>query len=489
MSSTSGSRPTPEAAKGRSDPGARAAEVAGVYGDELALSGSARLGRFYVLHKLGEGAMGAVYVAYDEQLDRRVALKLLHRGAVAHSWLLREGKALARLAHPNVVAVHDVGEHEGRVFLAMELVTGPTLRGWLAAGQRPFSELIQVFLQAGRGLAAAHEAGLVHRDFKPDNVLIGADGRARVADFGISVLTEEGPDAQDRMGTPAYMAPEQISGDGASEASDQWAFCVTLYRAAYGVPPFPMGDLAEIARSVLRDAPRPPPRSPDVPGWLAPILLRGLQRDPEARYDSMHELLNAISRNLPGDPELDPTPVRGQRAMVSAALTVMSLGGAGLMLTDEGARLLTRPLALVGVGLGFLAICSAVVAALWEKFGRIRYGRRIAGILVLGVAALCGHRLASVALGASAAQVLVGDAILISLLFGVLAVVDEPWLGWLSAVAATAALFGALLPAHAATAFGLAGLATAVVMGVRTRQDLRAGGKASPTRASGLPGR
>src|SRR5438552_2002438 len=126
------------------------------------LSGSSRLGRYYVLHKLGEGGMGLVYVGYDEALDRRVALKVLRRGA--HAWLRREGQALARLAHPNVVAVHEVGEHDGQVFLAMELVEGPTLRDWLDGQPRAFGEKLHLFLQAGRGLAAAHQARLVHRD-------------------------------------------------------------------------------------------------------------------------------------------------------------------------------------------------------------------------------------------------------------------------------------------------------------------------------------
>ena len=211
-----------------------------------------RVGRFQVLHQIGAGSMGVVHAAYDETLDRRVALKLLHSDAIASTWLRREGQAIGRISHPNVVTVYEVGEHEGRVYLAMELVEGPTLRAWLAEERRTFTEVLRMFMQVGDGLEAVHAAGLMHRDFKPDNVIVGPDGRPRIADFGIAGLAEEqgcvAPHAQQKQhalettlagtgrlaGTPAFMAPEILAGERASPASDQWSFCAALYRAAYG---------------------------------------------------------------------------------------------------------------------------------------------------------------------------------------------------------------------------------------------------------------
>jgi RNA polymerase sigma factor (TIGR02999 family) len=225
-----------------------------------------QLGRFFVLRRLGEGGMGVVYVGYDDLLDRRVALKLLRRGLAGRDALLRGAQALARLTHPNVVAVAEVGEHEGQVFLAMELAEGRSLRGW-PEPRPPLLEVLGVFLQAGRGLAAAHDAGLVHRDFKPDNVLVGNDGRVRVVDFGIAAPVEpdveaapsvrralgRSPRALERgltqtgafVGTPAYMAPERFRGERATAQSDQFGFCVVLYLAAYGAAPFPGSAIGE----------------------------------------------------------------------------------------------------------------------------------------------------------------------------------------------------------------------------------------------------
>jgi tetratricopeptide (TPR) repeat protein len=287
-----------------------------VSGGLEALARGAAVGRYLVLDRIGAGGMGVVYAAYDPELDRRVALKLLRpdrfTGEVDRLRLLREAQALARLADPNVVAVYDAGTFGDRVFVAMELVEGETLRQWLGAGSRSWREILDRFLPAGRGLAAAHAAGLVHRDFKPENVLLGRDGRVRVVDFG---LAEAAPEPGGELatplaecglvlGTPAYMAPEQIRGLAADARSDQFSFCVTLYEALYGERPF------------AGTAPRGAPAGTKVPGWLRAVVLRGLKASPEERYPSMAGLLRDLER--------DPEAVR--RLWLAAAVVVILAG-------------------------------------------------------------------------------------------------------------------------------------------------------------------
>jgi tRNA A-37 threonylcarbamoyl transferase component Bud32 len=206
------------------------------------------IGRYVVVKAVGAGAMGSVYAAYDPDLDRRVALKLLRSRSDSEelrSRLLREAKAMARLSHPSVITVHDVGEYSNRLFIAMEFIEGGTLRDWLARNGPKWREALQILVRAGRGLAAAHAAGLVHRDFKPDNVLVGHDGRVRVTDFGLArgigeddVEPPSGATAHDPLdatitrtgalvGTPAYMAPERFGGAAADARADMFSFCVT----------------------------------------------------------------------------------------------------------------------------------------------------------------------------------------------------------------------------------------------------------------------
>ncbi|MFZ6179039.1 protein kinase domain-containing protein [Nannocystis pusilla] len=272
----------------------------------------ARLGRYHVLGQLGAGGMGVVYAAYDPDLDRKVALKLLRADSHTASpgRLLREAHALARLSHPNVVQIHDTGAIDGRIFIAMELVRGVDLRSWLAQPRTP-AEVLRVFLDAGRGLAAAHEAGFVHRDFKPDNVLVGEDGRARVADFGLVRQHDEpeGPPAAepDRgtlsrsltmtgalLGTPAYMSPEQHRGGTADARSDQFSFCMALWEALHGQRPFAGDDAAAILAAMQAGQLRPA-RGPGVPGELTRIVARGLAYEPERRYPSMQALLAGLA--------------------------------------------------------------------------------------------------------------------------------------------------------------------------------------------------
>ena len=277
------------------------------------------LGRYVVLYRLGAGGMGVVYAAYDPKLDRKVALKLLRKVSDDPSKrkrgqerLMAEARALARLSHPNVVAVHDVAVHHGRIVVAMEFVDGETLTTRLAREPMPWTRVLEVMTEAGRGLAAAHGAGLVHRDFKPDNVMLGRDGRVHVMDFGLarefelddgsSSLGEQtteslGGERRSRLaGTPAYMAPEQHRGMSVDGRTDQFSFCVTLYEALYGHRPF-VGDGAQAMLALIEAADVPPPPSHvKVPGRVRAIVLRGLSADPDARFGSMQALLDALER-------------------------------------------------------------------------------------------------------------------------------------------------------------------------------------------------
>ncbi|WNG30496.1 serine/threonine protein kinase [Cystobacter fuscus] len=296
---------------------------------EEVLPRGATVGRYMVLEKLGAGGMGVVYAAYDPELNRRLALKLLHAGSDqversgGQARLLREAQALARLSHPHVTSIYDVGTWEERVFIAMELVEGPSLRDWLKQGPRPWREVVEVFIAAGRGLAAAHAAGLVHRDFKPDNVLLGKDGRVRVLDFGLArqvsattpgeveeALSPPPVDVpwselgQSPLNTPltraglvigtlAYMAPESYEGIFDARA-DQFSYCVTLYELLYGERPH---GKTPGPPSTWR-APEPP-RDARVPANVRRIVLRGLALEPEQRWPSMDALLGALGDTLP----------------------------------------------------------------------------------------------------------------------------------------------------------------------------------------------
>jgi hypothetical protein len=287
----------------------------------------ARVGRFTILEKLGEGGMGVVLAAYDPDLDRRVAIKLIRPAAAtcgdAQARLLREAQAMARLRHPNVVTVYEVGTFGEQVFIAMEFVEGGTLSDALDELAGSWRLIIARFAEAGRGLAAAHEAGLVHRDFKPENVLVGRDGRVHVTDFGIVGTAGELEELRDLdglednpahvsggsspaleadltptgylMGTPLYMAPEQHRGGRVDARSDQFAFCVGLYRALYGESPFEGKSVTEYASQVLSGNIRPPPTGTRVPGWVHDILLRGLSVDPDRRFPSMEALLSELA--------------------------------------------------------------------------------------------------------------------------------------------------------------------------------------------------
>jgi eukaryotic-like serine/threonine-protein kinase len=282
-------------------------------GAELAVG--QQVARYEIRRRIGSGGMGAVYAAFDPELDREIAIKVLHAGGAGpaeHNRLLREARAMARLSHPNVVGALDVGEIGDEVFVAMELIDGSNLRDWMTRG-RPWRKVLDVLRLAGAGLCAAHDAGMVHRDFKPDNVFIGSTGRVAVGDFGLvgdasplpAQPASREPGAAPVIsrvttgaGTPAYMAPEQQLGRAATTASDQFAFCVTSWEALYGERPFAVAaDTASadrarlLAAEIILGKRRPPPRGRRVPGWIRRALERGLTVDPTKRWPSLHVLV------------------------------------------------------------------------------------------------------------------------------------------------------------------------------------------------------
>ncbi|MBT8491521.1 MAG: serine/threonine protein kinase, partial [Deltaproteobacteria bacterium] len=290
-----GSEATMDGQAGVSTTSARQTRVRGPKSsDRATLARGDELGRYVVLSMLGAGGMGEVYTAYDPELDRKVAIKVIRerKGGVlettARARLLAEAQSLARLSHPNVVTVYDVGTVDsGDVYIAMEFIEGVTLTDWLQRAERSWQEIAQTMVEAGRGLAAAHEAGLTHRDFKPDNVLIGADGRVRVIDFGVALVSEDAPPVVEDMarrelsptttgglvGTPAYMAPEQFTGGDISSSTDQFAFGIALYQALTGQLPFEGKTLLTLAERVKEGEVRDFPRDSDAPRWLQTLVL------------------------------------------------------------------------------------------------------------------------------------------------------------------------------------------------------------------------
>ncbi|NVB38509.1 protein kinase [Pseudenhygromyxa sp. WMMC2535] len=335
-------------------------------GGDASGPGVAAIGPFVVLRKLGEGGMGVVYACYDERLDRKVAVKLLRVGISSEGGaerLRREALALAKLSHPNVVGLYEVGEHEGALFLAMEFVAGRTLRRWRAEAQtRGWRAALDLLIQAGRGLAAAHAAGLVHRDFKPDNVIVGDDGRVRVLDFGLArgQLDELGQGISVEMdstwrgsggggesggegatldstrtragdplagtltrhgallGTPAYMAPEQLAARPCTPAGDQFAFCVTAYELLFGRRPFVAKSVGELCEQIAAGRLQAP-EDGRAPWRVRRALSKGLRCEPGERWESMAALLAELEAALEGR--------RGALlgAGVSAALVTLGL--------------------------------------------------------------------------------------------------------------------------------------------------------------------
>jgi tetratricopeptide (TPR) repeat protein/predicted Ser/Thr protein kinase len=366
-------------------------------GESVELVPGMHVDRFRIVARLGGGGMGVIYEAYDPELDRMLALKLLRPDTStsrARARLLREAQAAARLAHPNVVAIYDVGAVGDQIFVAMERIAGRDLVAWRAERERSLGEIIDVFVQAGRGLAAAHAAGLVHRDVKPHNILVGDDGRVRVVDFGLAraggrcdssdsgdssvdeSLDDTDPDAGspadltatptatpttggfglldasitipgDVIGTPAYMAPEQHRCEPIDARADQFSFCVSLWEALTGQRPFDGDSAEEILARISRRELGPPPR---VPRRLVAALRRGLAPLPGDRFPELAPLLVALERARPG---------RRRLALAATAVALVAAGGGIYAATTADER----------------PPCRASLAGVWDREARDRLGR------------------------------------------------------------------------------------------------------------------
>jgi tetratricopeptide (TPR) repeat protein/tRNA A-37 threonylcarbamoyl transferase component Bud32 len=319
---------------------------------DAGLAAGTQLGRYLIIGRLGAGGMGVVYTAFDPELDRKVAIKFLKeaRSRADHHRLLREAQALARLSHPNVVAVHDTGSYRERIFIALELVDGSTLKEWLKAAPRSWQEVVSALVAAGRGLAAAHRKDIIHRDFTPLNVLVGKDGRVAVTDFGLARPTSypardfDSYDSSDSLqsgsselntpltqtgsvvGTPGYIAPEQYLGGVIDARSDIFSFAVTLYEALHGQRPF-RGKGDELMAAVLRGK-LEPPRGNKVPRRIEQILARALAVDPADRPASMDALLAELSR--------DPATTRRRVALALGAVLIAGASGVAFFSVGRG---------------------------------------------------------------------------------------------------------------------------------------------------------
>ncbi|MFO0552724.1 MAG: protein kinase [Polyangiaceae bacterium] len=353
----------------RSDPNALARPRAP--DQSLVLAGE-RISKYIVESPLGSGGMGRVYVAHDPVLDRRVALKVLKRrveSSSAEAALLTEARAVAALHHPNIVSIFDAGVDGDRLFLAMELVNGPSFTEWVRT-HRSSEEIVELVAQVGEGLRAMHEAGLVHRDVKPENILVGNDGRARIGDFGLAARLEAEPGKGAIAGTPAYMSPEQVHARAVDARSDQFSLSVVLFEALVGRRPYVGRSLDDLAWSMTSGKYEDPT---EIHAELALTLRRALSTDPDKRFASMRDYLGAL-RGTASPNDFDPPHVRlnmvfmGLLALAQAVATVPAWTTVVEALTQPDGDTVDPGGETVWWGLGILILLTFTwlpIGALW----------------------------------------------------------------------------------------------------------------------------
>ena len=416
------------------------------------LAPATRLGAYLLLRKLGEGGMGAVYAAYHEGLDRKVAIKVVRRdrsgGTTGRQEVVREAQALARLSHPNVVQVHEVGEHAEQLFVAMELVHGETLAVWQRAPGRGLDEIVDAYRQAATGLRAAHEAGLVHRDFKPANVIVGVDGRVRVIDFGLASAPAVAAGAlvstggEGLSGTPAYMSPEQFAGREVDARSDIFSLCVALWEALHGQRPFAGDSVEELRASVGGGRRQPPPAGVQLPERLVHALERGLAGDPGRRWDTLDPLIAALT-----DPRGDPSAAGRERRLlfiIVGGLLIVVLPPVlilGAALEAGGFRILYA--ATTGVG---LLVLAGISLGFRRTLLRNSYHRRMILFVATMLLVITSQRLFAIGLGAPPRVSILDSAHIILGMSLTGAVFFARWMAVLAAIIAVAVLAAMLVP-------------------------------------------
>ncbi|HNN94341.1 MAG TPA: serine/threonine-protein kinase [Pseudomonadota bacterium] len=431
------------------------------------------MGRYALLRKLGEGAMGVVYAAYDEELDRRVALKLIHPSlqddSQTRARILREAQALARVSAPNVVTIYQTGEVDGQIFIAMEFVNGTTLSKWQSEEGRTWLDILRMYLDAGQGLLAAHLAGLIHRDFKPDNVLIGKDGRARVADFGLARMDSKAgantlasgrmptvgrpgheqpinanmTQAGTLLGTPLYMSPEQHLGEATDARSDQFSFCVALYEALYNQLPFAGNTVEALAFNTISGRIQNRPSGSRVPMVVHQAILRGLATNPTARFPSMRELLVALSY----DPTVDRTAgPRVRRRVTSNMIAFMLIAAAGPTLLHRAG------LSEYNAALSIAAAYFAVFVFMAIRFRRAIKNAFHRGFLVYGTvfgAQVLAIQLVGYYLGLSLSQIATLDLVALSAMTCVAAALVLPRMWTMALLGGLATMVALWKPVYA----------------------------------------
>jgi serine/threonine-protein kinase len=428
-----------------------------------------RLGRFVLLRQLGAGGMGSVFAAYDEQLDRKVALKLLHMSSSVHGdqrlRVLREAQAMARVSHPNVVHVYDVGEVGGRIFIAMEFVDGDTLTSWQQAQPRSWQLTLSLYRQAADGLLAAHQNGLVHRDFKPDNVLVGQDGRARVADFGLARLHGEdvassgaavGSQARAGIkgapltaagaisGTPGFMSPEQYRGDVVDSRSDQFSFCVALYQALFKRLPFAGETIAEQAANVLAGRLLLPPEDAPVPISIRSAVVRGLSVEPADRFPTMTELLAALS----AEAVLDAAAGKdARRRLLTVLFTGVMLLAAATAVKFATGGITVRMMVIIAA-----AVLSTMIAGAigFRRSLLIHpFQRGLIGLMLVATSAWFGVRCLGLALQVELTKMIPIDLMVFGGLYATIAYQFLPGVWLLAGAAGVGAIVSVIRPQNA----------------------------------------
>ncbi len=423
-----------------------------------------RFARFVLLAEQGRGAMGVVYSAYDPELDRTVALKVL-TDCPDGQCAFDEARALARLDHPNVVGVHEVGRTAGHTWMAMTFLDGPTLAEW-QAGDPGTAAIIEAYTRLGDGLAAAHAAGVVHRDFKPDNVVF-ADDRPRIIDFGLASWRRSDGD-MGIFGTPGFIAPEVLQRGPATPAADQFAFCAALYRALFDQTPYPGTSPLSQAVAMNLGRLRTPPRH-DAPRWVVAAIMRGLSVDPADRWPSMAALVAELRRS----PETDRTLFAAERSR----LTRRTIGALVALLVVAGILADGRtptPGEAMAWGLAWPALVAGLLwsARRWVRASPVN--RALA--LVLGTSAALGLAFRVVAW---LLEMPVLHVLPFELAAGAgLAVMAAPtlgrWMGTVAGIELFAAVLAARWPEHAA---GILYVTLAVVVAVMWRHVVRPTGR------------